>query len=221
MPESLPLVLASNSPRRRELLALGDLPFVVQAADLDETPKPGESPPDYVLRLAVEKARAASEWLEGDSLVLAADTTVALDNAILGKPEDAGEARRILRSLRGRVHQVYTGIALLRTADGALLQDLATAQVPMRDYADAEIEAYIATGDPFDKAGSYAIRHAGFHPVAEMAGCFASVVGLPLCHLTRSLRKWELDLGVDIPAACQAYLDYDCPVFEGILAWEQ
>ena len=221
MNSKLPLILASNSPRRKELLALGGWPFETRPADVDETPRPSESPPDYVLRLAAEKARAVGATLDEDSLVVAADTIVALDGHILGKPQDAAEAREMLVSLRKRGHQAYSGIALLNTADGELLSDLAVSEVPMRDYSDTEIDAYIASGDPFDKSGSYSIQRSGLHSAESFASCFANVMGLPLCHLARSLRKWQLAFSVDIPAVCQAHLRYDCPVYTEVLNWEQ
>ena len=215
------LVLASTSPRRKELLALGGEPFELLATHLNEEPRLAERPQEYVQRLANEKAEAAKQSLgEKDGLVLAADTTVVLDGKILGKPANVPEAREMLKSLRGRTHIVYTGLTLLRTSDGARLNDVAATQVPMRDYADEEIESYIASGDPLDKAGAYAIQHAGFHPVAGMDGCLANVVGLPLCHLKRSLEKWDLHFEQDLPAACQAHLTYDCPVTDKILNWE-
>ena len=108
----------------------------------------------------------------------------------------------------------------MRSSDGATLTDLAETEVPMRDYSNEEIDAYVATGDPLDKAGSYAIQNAQFHPVENMQGCFANVAGLPLCHLQRNLAKWNVHLDVDLPAACQEYLQYDCPVTEKILNWE-
>lgn len=216
------LVLASSSPRRSELLTLGGHPFAIQAADINEDVHPGEEAPAYVTRLAAEKARAAAARLnDRDAIILAADTTVVHEGAILGKPADAVEATAVLRSLRGRVHMVYSAIALLRTSDGALLQDLAATPVPMREYTDDEIEAYVATGNPLDKAGSYAIQHSGFHPVVGLTGCRANVIGLPLCHLKRTLAKWDLTFDVDLPSACQAYLNYDCPVTDDILAWRQ
>jgi len=222
------LVLASNSPRRRQLLSLGGWEFNVCAAEVDETPLPSEEPPAYVCRLAESKARAAAAANYGD-LILAADTTVVDELAppgskILGKPSDEADARRMLRSLRGRVHQVYTALALYRPEDGSLLTDLCCTDVPMRDYSDAEIETYIASGDPLDKAGAYAIQHAGFHPVEDLQGCFANVMGLPLCHLLRLLRKLNIQPQTqpkaDLPQACQAELGYDCPVFGAILRGE-
>lgn len=211
------IILASNSPRRRQLLGLSGWQFEVQAADIDETSLPGEHPSNYVVRLAEEKSRAAAELVSEDALIISADTTVADGNMILGKPESPQEAARVLRSLRGRTHQVFTGLAVYRPADDALLVDIAMTDVPMREYTDQEIEDYIATGDPFDKAGSYAIQHPEFRPVSQMSGCYANVMGLPLCHLARTMKKLGFDPIEDIPTACQNDLAYDCPVFQPIL----
>jgi MAF protein len=211
------LLLASNSPRRRELLTRTELPFEIIVADVDESVLENESPRDYVRRLAIEKARASSTRADASQVVIGSDTTVVDGNAILGKPANPSEAKRMLRQLRGRVHQVYTGIALLRVRDGNLLTDVCVTDVPMRDYSDAEIEAYVATGDPLDKAGAYAIQHADFQPVASMSGCYASVMGLPLCHVTRRLRQLELAPSADVPSNCQKFLNYTCPVFADIL----
>lgn len=211
------IVLASNSPRRRQLLALTNWDFIVSVADIDESVPENESPADYVLRLAETKARTIASGMDADRIVLAADTTVVDGRDILGKPGDDAEAFSMLTQLRGRTHQVYTGIALLRAGDGFLLTDLCITDVPMRKYSDKEIRTYIASGDPFDKAGAYAIQHAGFHPVEELSGCFASVMGLPLCHVTRLLRKMSIAANVDVPANCQKHLEYDCPVYDSIL----
>jgi septum formation protein len=214
------LILASNSPRRKELLSLGGQKYRVAPADVDETPREGEDPKQYVLRLAQEKAQVAAKGIQQDSLILAADTTVVFQGRILGKPADEKEAKQILGELRGKTHLVYTGLALLRTRDQSMLTDFAETEVPMRDYTDSEIDAYIASGDPLDKAGAYAIQHAGFHPVAYMQGCYANVIGLPLCHLQRSLQKWGLSLDKDLSTACQAHLSYDCPVTSSTLSWQ-
>lgn len=212
-------VLASNSPRRKTLLGLSGVTFEIAPADINEDVLPGEDPQTYVLRLAEEKARAAATAYRGeDVVIIAADTTVAHEGRILAKPLDADEARAMLVDLRGKEHVALTAICVLRTKDGVHLTELAVTRVPMRDYSDAEMEAYIASGDPLDKAGAYAIQHAGFHPVAEMRGCFANVAGLPLCHLKRTLAKWEIHLTDELPAACQAYLNYECPVTDDILA---
>jgi len=153
------LILASNSPRRRQLLALADWKFHVVVADVDESVYPNELPADYVLRLAETKARATANRAHDDQIILAADTTVVDGTDILGKPQDNVEAFAMLTRLRGHTHQVYTGVALLRLSDGLLLKELCVTDVPMRDYSDEEIQAYIQTGDPLDKAGAYAIQH--------------------------------------------------------------
>ena len=214
------LVLASNSPRRKELIALGGWPFEIIVSNADESLCANESPGDYVIRLAEAKARASAASADASQIVLAADTSVVDGNAILGKPADPSEARRMLRQLRGHSHQVYTGIAVLRVRDGVLLTDLCITDVPMRNYSDAEIDAYVATGDPLDKAGAYAIQHPKFQPVESMRGCYASVMGLPLCHVTRLLAKMDRAPQENIPARCQTFLNYKCPVFAGILRGE-
>jgi septum formation protein len=213
---SVNLILASNSPRRRQLIGLTGWDFVVSVADVNEDPLPNESPSDYVLRLAETKARAIRA--NADDIVLAADTTVVDGSEILGKPTDNADALSMLTRLRGRTHQVYTGIALLRTSDDFLLTDLCVTDVPMRDYSDEEIRSYVASGDPFDKAGAYAIQHAEFRPVAGMDGCYASVMGLPLCHVVRLMRRMGAQPNADVPANCQKLLEYDCPVYESVLS---
>ncbi len=227
------IFLASNSPRRRQLLSLTGLAFQVWPADIDEARLAGEAPRAYVLRLAQSKARALQARLGTSSappgaasgrtvsFIIAADTIVVAGEDILGKPENPADARRMLRQLRGREHQVYTALAVISLASDKLLTDMCVTRVPMRRYTDGEIDDYVATGDPMDKAGAYAIQHVGFHPVESLAGCFASVMGLPLCHLARTLRQLDLDLAVDVPGACQADLHYDCPVSAQILAWKQ
>ena len=214
------LVLASNSPRRRQLMALGGWTFTLIPAEVDESPLPGEHPKEYVLRLAESKARAAATSAPLDALVVAADTTVADGGEILGKPADAQQAEAMLRRLRGRSHQVFTALAVLRSKDGWLLTDWCRTEVPMRDYSDQEMSAYIATGDPFDKAGAYGIQHEGFRPVERLGGCYANVMGLPLCHLVRTLGKMGIAHETDVPQACQAALQYDCPVYPQVLRGE-
>lgn len=216
-----PIVLASNSPRRKELLALAGLPFEVHPADINEDVFAGEHPADYVVRLARGKAHAAADKLAGRAvMIVAADTTVVQDGVIIGKPAGAADAERILRELRGRTHMVYSGLCVLDAASGREASQLAATPVPMRHYSDEEMSKYIASGDPLDKAGAYGIQNAGFHPVENFAGCFANVAGLPLCHLLRTWRQWGLHPGVDLPAACQRRLHYDCPVSDSILNWE-
>lgn len=212
------LILASNSPRRRHLLALAGWNFQVSAADVDETPLPNETPADYVLRLAETKARAVQT--DADQIVLAADTTVVDGNDILGKPSDKEEAIAMLKRLRGHEHQVYTGVALLRLSDGLLLKELCITHVPMRGYSDEEIQAYVETGDPLDKAGAYAVQHPGFHPVKSMSGCHANVMGLPMCQVILMMRKMEINPNTDVFALCEASLGNECAVAEAILRGE-
>jgi nucleoside triphosphate pyrophosphatase len=209
------LILASNSPRRRQLLALAGFDFEVIVSNVDETELPNESPADYVLRLAETKARDIPAQL--DQIVLAADTTVVDKNEILGKPADNAEAFAMLTRLRGHTHQVYTGVALLRKSDNLLLKELSITDVPMRNYSDEEINAYIATGDPLDKAGAYAIQHPQFHPVENLTGCFASVMGLPLCHVMRMLREIGWQPKTDVTKQCQTLLEYPCAVSQKVL----
>jgi septum formation protein len=204
------ILLASNSPRRRQLLSLTGWLFAVSAADVDESQYANESPADYVLRLAETKARAVHA--DADQIVLAADTTVVDGTDILGKPQDRAEATAMLKRLRGHSHQVYTGIALLRRVDGLLLTDLCVTDVPMRDYSDEEIETYVQTGDPLDKAGAYAIQHPEFKPVTQLDGCFASVMGLPICHVIRLMRQMDIQPQTDFFRSCETLLEYQCPV---------
>lgn len=215
------LVLASNSPRRRELLALGGWKFNIQPAEVNESQLPCETSETYVLRLAKSKARACAISNHGDLVIVAADTVVVDGEDILGKPKDMHEAVEMLQRLRGRTHKVLTGLVVLRKSDGRLLTDLCITKVPMRDYSDEEIAAYVSTGDPLDKAGAYAIQHPKFHPVKAMLGCYASVMGLPLCHLVRTLHQMDILPVADVPTCCQSSLDYECPISGAVLRGEQ
>lgn len=187
MRPALRLVLASASPRRRRLLAELGLPFETRATATDETPVAGESPRDLVVRLALAKARAAV--LPGE-LALGADTEVAVDGRVLGKPADADDARRMLRLLSGRTHEVWSGVALARAAaDGQPAREWTgsrSSRVTFRKLDDVEIDGYVASGDPFDKAGAYAIQGGASGFVAALDGDVDNVVGLPLA-LVRDL----------------------------------
>jgi septum formation protein len=220
MSEPVSLTLASNSPRRRQLLALGGWRFSVLPAEVDESPLPGERPDEYVLRLAEAKARAAAREAPRDALLLAADTAVVDGDEILGKPSDAQEAVQMLKRLRGHTHRVYTALALLRKSDGCASSGLTVTDVPMRHYSDWEIAAYVQSGDPLDKAGAYGIQHPVFRPVQGLKGCFASVMGLPLCHLTVLLRQFGLFPLTDVARRCQDEIGYACPVARAILLGE-
>ena len=227
----LSLLLASRSPRRRELVALLGLPFDVTTADVSEEPFADESPADIVVRLSQAKACAKSNATTVAAtaaaastvaaIIIACDTIVALDGEILGKPRDGVEASEMLRRLRGRIHAVYSAITLLQPRTGRTTTEVAKTHLVMRAYTDVEMAAYVASGDPLDKAGAYAIQHPGFHPVASLRGCYANVVGLPLCHLTRGLRSLGVEPLHDVPTACQAHTGRRCLVYGAILANEK
>lgn len=175
------LILASASPRRRELLTQAGFTFHVHPSHIDETLRPNENPIAYVTRLAREKAEAVYNQLspaEPNIVVLGADTTVTLDNHILGKPESDDDAKRMLRLLSGRTHRVITGISLV-SGSGAQTAAEATA-VQFLSLSDAEIEAYVATGEPNDKAGGYAIQGPAARWIPRIDGCYFNVVGLPI-----------------------------------------
>ena len=227
-----PVILASTSPRRRELLALGGIDFQVRPVAADESVRAGEDPHDYVQRLSRTKARLAADGAaangaaanlaasEGASepgpVVVGADTTVVLDGDILGKPADAGEATEMLRRLRGRTHRVLTAVSVLDTASQAEHGEVVTAAVPMRDYGDDEIAAYVATGNPLDKAGAYAIQFAGFKPVdgARFSDCFANVMGLPACRVLSLLEQAGVPRGLSrAPGDCRHFEARACPVY--------
>jgi septum formation protein len=174
--KSLTLVLASASPRRAELLRAAGFEFVVRTADIDESRRAGESPREYVLRLAVEKARAVEH--RADEVVLAADTTVVVDGSILGKPVDEADARRMLRQLAGRAHDVLTGVCVSHgeTVD-ARADETRVSLLPM---SEAEIGWYVGSGEPMDKAGAYGIQGRMSRFVSRIEGSYANVVGLPV-----------------------------------------
>ncbi len=185
------LILASGSPRRRELLARLGLPFEVIVSGIEEEVPPEASPREAVEALALEKALAVSRH-HPDALVLGADTDIDLDGRILGKPEDDEDARRMLWELRGRSHRVWTGLALVHATDGRReVASLAT-RVHMRQSSDAEIERYVRSGEPLDKAGAYAIQQRGGALVRRIKGCYNNVVGLPLCEVASLLTRCSL-----------------------------
>jgi septum formation protein len=189
------VLLASNSPRRRDLLAQTRVRFGVVAVELDETPLPGEAPEAYVLRVAMDKARAGRALTAGrwELPVLAADTAVVVEGRILGKPRDRADAAAMLRLLAGRTHSVLTGVALVGALEG---QALSASQVSFRAIEAAEIEAYWDTGEPADKAGGYAIQGLGAVFVSELRGSYSGVMGLPLFETARLL----CDAGIPVLA---------------------
>ncbi len=179
------LILASASPRRRELLAHLGLLFHVLVADIDETPHPREQPIPYTLRLAEAKARAVLA-LHPHATVLGADTTVTVDGQLLGKPTDAADATRMLRLLRNRSHQVTTGVAVISATSTATHAEITT--VWMSDIPDPDIAAYIATGEPMDKAGAYGIQGAAMRWIPRIDGDYSNVVGLPVARVHTMLQ---------------------------------
>jgi len=185
------LVLASASPRRRELLLRLGLTFVAVGTDIDESVLAGEDPVGYVRRLAEEKARSFD--VEPGDIVIAADTTIDLDGVILGKPDDDADARRMLNALSGRRHLVHTGLAVRRGDD--IVVDVETTAVSMVPISATMLDWYIATGDPLDKAGAYAIQESGAMLVLAVEGSVTNVIGLPLTLLDRVLDDLGVSLG--------------------------
>jgi septum formation protein len=190
------LVLASASPRRRELLAQAGFSFEVHPAHIPEDPLPGEDPIAYVVRLAREKAEAVFAQLSAAQpspenaaapQVLGADTTVTLDTHILGKPEDAADAARMLRMLSGRTHRVITGVALVTGTSTEVAAEVTAVQ--FLTLSDEEIAAYIATGEPMDKAGAYAIQGRAARWIPRVQGCYFNVVGLPIALVSTLLES--------------------------------
>lgn len=187
------IILASASPRRKELLEKLDLDFSVCPADIDESLLPDEDAAMYPLRTAVQKAMAVAKTAE-DALVIAADTVVAVDDDILGKPRDEAEAKAMLQRLSGREHIVITGIGVVDTASGRTLSATEQTIVYFHPLRDEEIDAYIATGECMDKAGSYGIQGKGSLLVRKIDGDYFNVMGLPLSRLYRLLLNIDADI---------------------------
>lgn len=185
------IILASGSPRRRQLLEQIGLSFTVQSSDVDESVEPGLSPAAMVEQLSLRKGQAVAESAGPDSLVLAADTVVALGDAILGKPQDRAQAVSMLTSLSGKTHQVYTGVTLL--GGGRRVTEHETTAVTFRSLSREEIGAYVDTGEPMDKAGAYGIQGYGALLVERLEGDYFNVMGLPLCRLGRMLAAFGVE----------------------------
>lgn len=212
MPERK-VVLASASPRRQRLLRRLGLQFSVEAAAIDEQAIRGGSPEELVARIALAKAEAVHR---PGQVTVAADTTVALDDEILGKPRSAEEATTMLKRLRGRWHRVLTALAVVD--DRGAHVDVVTTEVLMRPYSDEEIAAYVASGDPFDKAGAYAVQNRQFHPVERIRGCYENVVGLPLCQLQRRLKAAGVAVPGLPPDICRQEMGQECEVAQALEA---
>jgi len=189
------LILASTSPRRAEILTNAGVQFSILSSAIDESPLPNEAPENLVLRLAAAKADLVVARAVGPAIIIAADTVVVLDGNILGKPRSAAEARHMLEQLSGRTHSVLTGVALVRLPDAERRQFTESTLVHFRPITEAEISAYLATEEPYDKAGAYAIQGRAGRFIPRVEGCYFNVVGLPLSRLLIELQSlgWSED----------------------------
>jgi septum formation protein len=188
-----PIILASNSPRRRDLLRQVGVVFTSDAADVDERVLPGEKPDIYAVRVALDKARVVSARTAA-GIVVAADTVVVLDDVILGKPVDDRDAERMLAKLSGKMHRVITGLAVLDTGTGKTRTESADTRVWFRTLTQDQIVSYVSTGESLDKAGAYGIQGKGSLLVDRIEGCYFNVVGLPLLLLDRMLADFGIKL---------------------------
>lgn len=188
-----PVILASNSPRRKELLRQIGVAFLSDPADVDERVLPGETPEGYAVRVALDKARVAAARA-GTGIVIAADTIVVRGGTVLGKPVDAADAVRMLSMLAGGMHEVMTGVAVMDATTGKLLTRVAVTRVWFRSLTPEEVAAYVSTNEPLDKAGAYGIQEKGALLVEKIEGCYFNVVGLPLSILREMLKEFGIDL---------------------------
>lgn len=184
------LILASKSPRRRELLKLLGHPFQAAVSGIDENSIEGETPAQHVVRLSEQKARDVGSSLQ-NGIVIGSDTVVVLDGEIIGKPADPEEAAKMLMRLQGRTHNVFTGFALFDAGDGRLTSGFETTEVTLRKLTKDLIKQYIKTGEPLDKAGSYGIQGYGSALVTSIKGCYFTVMGLPLAQLMEALNTFS------------------------------
>ena len=188
------IILASASPRRQELIGRLIPDFKVMTDNSPEEVIMGEKPEETVKRLAKQKAENVAGEITDDAVVIAADTMVALDGQVLGKPCDEKEAYNMLKMLSGNMHQVYTGVAVIDTKSGKIINEYETTGVKFRTLLDDEIKAYIKSGEPMDKAGAYGIQELGALFIQGIEGDYFNVVGLPLCRLGRILKEMGIDL---------------------------
>ncbi|MGB2592335.1 MAG: Maf family protein [Candidatus Acidiferrum sp.] len=181
------LILASASPRRAQILHDAGFSFTVMSSAVDETPFPNESPAALVQRLADAKAELIAARAVGPAIVIAADTVVTLDNRIFGKPRSSDDARRMLEALSGRTHTVLTGVTLIRLPDAERRSFVESTQVHFSQFSSEEITRYLATDEPHDKAGAYAIQGRAGRYIPRIEGDYFNIVGLPLAHVTEAL----------------------------------
>ena len=214
------LILASGSPRRHALLSFFGVDFQVHSSDVDERVNSCESSQDYVLRLAISKSLSINPLSAERLVVIAADTAVVDGDQSYAVCADALALRSGWFSHRGRTHDVITGLAVRDTKRDEILTDLCSTQVKMRDYSETEIEDYVTSGDPMDKAGAYAIQNSGFNPVAQITGCYANVVGLPLCHLAELFNRLEINFHQGAIQGCRSGQKYNCRLVEKIKAMD-
>ena len=213
MTQPITLILASASQRRQQFLRDLGLTYTIHVADIDETPLPQEAPAAMTQRLAEAKARTVADRLPAmpaDALIVASDTTVALGDEIYGKPLDAADAVRMLRALRARDHIVISAVSVLRCSDRRLATRVNVTTVTMRAYTGAEIDAYVASGDPLDKAGAYGIQSPGFAPASALDGCYASVMGLPLGDFCNLLAHFGVQPRHDAATVCLQFNPFAC-----------
>lgn len=182
------LILASSSPRRKELLSYAQIPFEIVVSDVEEHFNEENDPKEIVQALALQKAEAVANILDQNAVVLGADTIVTIDNQILGKPKDETEARKMLRQLSGREHIVYTGVAIVSVEESTTFYE--ETKVQFWELSDEEIDNYIKSGEPFDKAGAYGIQQLGSILVKRIDGDYFNVVGLPISRTYRELKQF-------------------------------
>src|SRR5271154_1948096 len=189
------LILASASPRRAEILRNAGIPFSVLSSAVDETPFPDETPQQHVQRLADAKAELVAARAVGPAIVIAADTVVTLDGRIIGKPHSTDDARRVLERLSGQTHSVITGVTIIRLPDAERRCFVESTQVQFASISSEEITRYLATEEPYDKAGSYAIQGRAGRYIPRIEGCYFNVVGLPLSRVIQALAElgWSED----------------------------
>lgn len=217
---AIEIILASGSPRRQQFLQQLGLPHRIVVADIDETPLPQEQPIALAHRLAEAKASAVAARLQQEprntqstptqQVIIAADTVVALGDQLLGKPADGVEATAMLETLRDQTHHVHSSVCVWTLPSNKHATRVNSTAAQMRDYTDTEIAAYVATGDPLDKAGAYAIQHPDFAPVCALRGCISGVIGLPLGDLHELLARMDVDTTADLVPICESHTQFAC-----------